>query len=135
LSAIMTVPLDLCLGHKFYTKWLSLFPSYTTSVPWQAYPNHEPCPLPIPRALTYQWDRLHPTARSASRKRELLRQGAEMLNARDFPDRILKRGYLRLASWAHRSGLRDYGYVIEAARTYHDYWQLCEGKYVLPSTS
>ncbi|HYG82730.1 MAG TPA: asparagine synthase-related protein, partial [Pyrinomonadaceae bacterium] len=133
LAAVMSVPLDLCLRHKFYTKWLKLFPPPVTSVPWQTYPHHEPCPLPVPQALTYQWDRAHPSARSAARRRELLKQGAEVLGAKDFPDRILKRGYLRLASWAHRTGLRDYGYVIEAAQTYHKYWQLCGGQYVLPS--
>lgn len=133
LATVMTIPVDLCLGHKFYTKWLKLFPSFVTSVPWQTYPNHEPCPLPIPAELTYQWDSAHPTAQSSSRRRELLRQSAGVLNSDDFPERILKRGYLRFASLVHRTGLRDYAYIIEAARTYHKYWTLCEGKYILPS--
>ena len=135
LASVMTVPLDLCLGHKFYTKWLKLFPPAVTSVPWQTYPDHEPCPLPISEILTYQWDSAHPTVRSASRKRELLRQGAEVLKAKDFPAPLLKKEFLRLARWAHSAGVRDYAYVIEAAQTYHKYWQLCDGKYVLPSAS
>jgi hypothetical protein len=132
LATVMAIPVDLCLGHKFYTKWLKLFPPFATSVPWQTYPNHEPCPLPIPAELTYQWDRAHPTAQSASRRRALLKHSAGVLNSKDFPERILKRSYLRLASLVHRTGLRDYAYVIEAARTYHKYWTLCGGKYILP---
>ena len=48
--SIMETTLDWCLRHKFYLKWLSKFPSTVTAVPWQAYPGHEPCPLPVPPA-------------------------------------------------------------------------------------
>ncbi len=133
LTTVMAIPVELCLGHKFYTKWLKLFPPVVTSVPWQTYPNHEPCPLPIPAELTYQWDNTHLTAKRATKNQELLSYSAGLLKSNDFPSEILKRGYLRFASLVHRTGLRDYAYVIEAARTYHKYWTLCDGKYILPS--
>lgn len=132
LAAVLAVPVDLCLGHKFYMQFLACFPPEATSVPWQTYPGHEPCPLPIPSGLAYQWDS---HARRESHRQYLLGQAAEILGANDFPERIFKRGYLNLAALIYRTGLRDYGYVIEAARTYYRYWNLCGGSYVLPSSA
>ncbi len=122
------MPLDLCLYHRFYNKWLSLFQPEVSSVPWQAYPNHEPCPLPIPEGLEYQWDSKAYSAWRAFKKRELLRKTAEMLSGSEFPDAILDKRYLRLARLVYRWGLRDYGYVLEVALTYHRYWVACARK-------
>jgi len=128
VASVVECPLDLCLGHKFYTKWISCFPALYTSVPWQTYPGHEPCPLPVPAGLPNQWD-----ARQGRRQDEtaLLRVARAMLDAPDFPTPILRKGALRLATWIHRTGARDYGYVINAAETYHRYWKVCGGRYVL----
>ena len=130
LSSIVRAPVGLCLRHKFYMKWLGHFPAVARGVPWQAYPGHEPCPLATPPDLGTQWD---PGARAAARKRRLLGQAAAMLRASDFPDELLKRHYLSLATWVYRAGLRDYGYLIQAAQTYHKYSAICGGRHVLPA--
>ncbi len=130
IASIVRVPVDLCLKHKFYMKWLGLFPPVVKRVAWQAYPGHEPCPLPVPQDVDTQWG---PNKRAAERKRLLLTQAAEMLKAKDFPDEILRRKYLSAAVLAYRAGLRDYSYLIQAARTYHKYWSLCGGRYAAPS--
>lgn len=133
LSLVTSLPVDLCLGHKFYTKWLGLFPAFVTEVAWQTYPGHEPCPLPAPEGTAYQWDAGYQKTQLAVLKRKLSEQASIMLGASDFPKEILQKSYLRLASLIYRSGLRDYSYVIESAWKYYTYWKKCGGQYVLPS--
>jgi asparagine synthase (glutamine-hydrolysing) len=128
IESIMATPLDACLRHRFYTKLLTFFPPAVTAVPWQVYPGHEPCPVPVSKALSYQWDEKHHAVERASRKRTLLQQAAELLSAADFPNKILSKRNLRMASWMHTTGWRDYEYVLEAARICYTYWQKCTDK-------
>jgi asparagine synthetase B (glutamine-hydrolysing) len=131
LAAVIATPLDLCLRHEFYVKWLSQFPPAVTAVPWQAYPGHEPCPLPIPLELGYQWDDSYQAREGAVHRPRVLKQAAQLLRATDFPDQILSRRNLRLAVWIHARGWRDYRYAIEAARTYHAYARKCGGEFTV----
>jgi hypothetical protein len=133
LTSVIATPLDWFLKHKFYIKWLSLLPTPVTSVPWQAYPGHEPCPLPVPAELAYQWDDSYRAEEDASQKQKVIEQASELLRAEDFPDQILNRRKLRLVKWIHSSGWRDYRYAIEAAQTYHLYARKCGGEFVLSS--
>jgi hypothetical protein len=132
VESVLRVPLDFCLGHKLYMQWLRYFPEAVLSVPWQAYPGHEPCPLPIPGGLRYQWGQEVTRISRDAHHRKLLQQAAHILRAPDFPNPLLQRHYLRLASWLYRLRLRDVGYVIRAANRYYEYWSKCSGKYVLP---
>jgi asparagine synthase (glutamine-hydrolysing) len=132
LASIVALPVDLCLRHKFYVKWLRLFPPAVTSVPWQAYPGHEPCPLPIPQGLAYQWADEYLAAERATQKQRLMKEASALLSAADFPGELLSKRNLRLATWIHSAGWRDYEHVIQAARTYHTYWRKCGGEYALP---
>jgi len=130
---VMATPLDWCLRHKFYLKWLSLFPSPVAAVPWQAYPGHEPCPLPIPTELAYQWDDAYQAEEEFSQKQNVIEQASQLLGSIDFPSQILNKRKLRLATWIHSRGWRDYRYAIEAARTYHLYAQKCGGQFTFSS--
>lgn len=129
LTSVIATPLDWCLKHRFYNKWLSLLPAPVTSVPWQAYPGHEPCPLPVPEDLAYQWDDSYRAEEDESRKQKVIEQASQLLRSADFPDQILTRRNLRLAKWIHSIGWRDYKYAIEAAQTYYAYWQKCDGQF------
>jgi asparagine synthase (glutamine-hydrolysing) len=129
LTSVMATPLDWCLRHKFYLKWLSYFPPPVAAVPWQAYPGHEPCPLPVPAELTYQWDSAYQAEEEASQKQKVIAQAGQLLRSIDFPRYILKKRNLRLATWMHSRGWRDYKYAIEAAQTYHRYAQKCGGEF------
>lgn len=131
LETIVSIPVEMCLEHKFYVKWLYLFPNIVTSVSWQAYPGHEPCPLPIPEGLSYQWDDKYQINEQKSLKRKLINQGKEILNAKDFPADILSKNNIRLAVWLHQTGWRDYSYIIENAGVYYKYWRICKGEYNL----
>jgi asparagine synthetase B (glutamine-hydrolysing) len=129
LESVVATPLDWCLRHKFYSKWLTLFPVAVTSVAWQTYAGHEPCPLPIPAALAYQWDSSHQAAEDASQDQKVIKQVSELLQSADFPERILSKRKLRLAAWIHSRGWRDYRYAIEAAQTYYAYSKKCGGEF------
>jgi asparagine synthase (glutamine-hydrolysing) len=135
LESVVATPLDWCLRHKFYNKWLSLFPAAVTGVPWQVYPGHEPCPLPIEKELGYQWDEEFQATERVAQKRALLMRASKLLSASDFPHEILSRRNLRLAAWTHRAGWRDYEYVIGAAQTYYEYWKNCNATPTLPKDS
>jgi asparagine synthase (glutamine-hydrolysing) len=56
LEAAMSVPADEGLGHGFYMRWFELLRPVVKAVPWQTYPGHVPCPLPVPPNLKAQWD-------------------------------------------------------------------------------
>lgn len=129
LASIMATPLDWCLKHRFYIKWLSLFPTAVATVPWQAYPGHEPCPLPIPMELAYQWDNFYREKEDAARDQKVIEQASQLLRSIDFPDQILSKWNLRLATWIHSTGWRDYRYAIEAAQTYYAYSKKCGGEF------
>jgi hypothetical protein len=94
-------------------------------VPWQAYPGHEPSSLPIPENLIYQWGAQSSKMFQAAQKQKLLEDTYQLLNAKDFPCRLLNKSYLRLAMWAYRFGLRDTSYVLKVARTVYRYAHMC----------
>jgi asparagine synthase (glutamine-hydrolysing) len=129
LEKVLAIPVDLCLEHKFYTKWFSRFPPVARSVPWQTYPGHEPCSLPVPKELGYQWGASGAYDAGDPLKTQLLRLADEMLRANWFPDELLSKSYLRLVSWIYRVGLRNYGYAIKVAGAYYKYWVICAGRY------
>jgi asparagine synthase (glutamine-hydrolysing) len=127
LASVIATPIDLCLRHKFYTKWLANFPPAVTAVPWQVYPNHELCPLAVPPELTDQWNKEYQDEERAAQRRALVKRATQLLSVPDFPHELLNKRNLRLAAWMHASGLRDYEYAIEAAQTYYTYWRKCDG--------
>jgi asparagine synthase (glutamine-hydrolysing) len=131
LAFITSVPLDLCLFHRFYNKWLKLFQEPVSSLPWQSYPGHEPCPVPLPNGLASQWDRDQKPFLEDKLRRELLKDSMLLLQRNDFPDPLLNKVYLRLAYSVYRWNLRDYSYVLETALVYGRYWRVCEAKFVL----
>lgn len=134
LKAMIQVPIDLCLYHAFYVKWLQLFPKVATSVPWQAYPGHVPSPLPIPDALQNQWKPRTTDARSVARKTELLTEASDMLSAAHFPDDLLRKGVVRLVSWLYRTEIRNYSYLLRYAAVYFKYWRRSGERWVLTAS-
>jgi asparagine synthase (glutamine-hydrolysing) len=132
LELVVSMPIDICLKHKFYVKWLSHFSPSVTAIPWQVYPGHQPCPVPVPDGLEYQWSAKYQTAEQAARKRQVVTQAKALFSEPHFPRAVLDRRDLRLAAWMHATGLRDYGYLIGPAHTYHHYSQKCGGRYELP---
>jgi len=55
LGLVCRLPMDYCLYHHMYHDWLRRFFPEVLGVAWQAYPGHEPCPLPLPPGTFTQW--------------------------------------------------------------------------------
>lgn len=125
LETILRAPSEPFLQHRFYLQWLALFPNQLNSVPWQAYPGHIPCPLPVAPELKLQWEAYYDNDMSRQMELALATEGEKILAAPHFPGHLLSRGALRLATWLTRRGWRDYGYLIRTARFYHRYWAIC----------
>lgn len=119
---LCSIPIEACLGHRLYVKWLTRFPASTTAVPWQAYPGGEPCPLPVPTDLSYQWDDTHRAHERATIRQAVFRQATRLVRARDFPGKIMDRANIAAVAVAHGLGVRDYGYFVESAEVYYKYW-------------
>lgn len=119
LEAVVAAPLDVFLRHGFYNRWLQEFPPGVAEVPWQAYPGHAPCPVPADDygPLRYQWkeDWFDPVE-TERRFRRALEGWDRAIAAEAFPSRLLSRPKLRLAWWLTRLKLRDYSYLLDAAR-------------------
>jgi hypothetical protein len=130
IASILSIPMNICLRHRLYVKWLSLLPSAVSQTPWQSYPGHEPCPLPIAAELAYQWAGDFQTNERSSQRRRESSRAARMLRE-DFPRDILSTRNLKLATLVHRSGFRNYQYLLGPALTYQTYWQKCGGRYVM----
>jgi asparagine synthase (glutamine-hydrolysing) len=129
LAVVIAAPVDACLDHGFYTDLLGLFPPAVTSVPWQAYPGHRPCPLPIPEGLAYQWDTVRPDSEIKAGRRRLLETADRVLQGDRFPDPILAKRTVRLARWLCRAGFSRGQGSIAAADLFARYWLTCGGRY------
>jgi len=129
LQQAMRAPLNSRLRHVLYHRWIGKLPSVMCSVPWQTYPDHEPCSVPQwPHAGLAQWDHQH-----AARMRRLLRMevgriGLKLASATTFPDRLLRRSVLVGASIAHMTGQRDCEHVVRAARIICRFYERAGGR-------
>lgn len=129
LAAMIQVPVELCLYHAFYMKWLALFPASATSVPFQSYPGHIPSTLPIPDSLQNQWKPKKEDARAVARRAELVEEAAALLASPHFPSDILRKNVVRLTSWLYRRQLRDYSYLLRHASLYFKYLRRSEHRW------
>ena len=146
MTSIISGPRGLYLYHQFYHKWWALFPAVLTSVPWQTYRGHLPCPLPVPDSLDSQWGRKRSAGVNAQstgsiRKRsadwrviakeaksERLSRARVMAMDSAFTRALIRKPYFAVATWVYKTGLRNYGYVFDQAQTYYEYWLKCHGK-------
>lgn len=126
MASVLRLPNDWFMAHRYYMDWLKHFPNGLDGIPWQAYPGHIPCTLPSPPGLKYQWDVYYDKKMYAQMRRQHAASGHRMLAAARFPDHLISRPVLRLASMLTASGLRDYTYLIKTAGIYQRYWAATE---------
>lgn len=126
VEMMVGLEIDSGLFHKFYHDWIKRFPRAVTSVPWQTYPGHEPCPLPEVAGALSQWE-IH---RASHKKRRQMhsRVANQILQGDMFPDQIISKQKLRAAKWLHQLGMGDYGYLFDIASTVQKYWAKAGGK-------
>lgn len=125
MAGILASPIDGFLRHRFYNLWLGQFPAAAREVPWQSYPGHEACPLPMPEGLRYQWRDVFSDDVVAERRRKVVEEGLELLRSAPFPSHVIDRLKLRLMLWAMKWGVRDTAYVVSFVRPYVRCWQHC----------
>ena len=133
LAVVLSVPVDACLGHRFYSLWFAQLDPRVREVPWQTYPGHDPCPLPLPEGLTYQWNADYQRRERAAERKALLRRVWQMLRSADFPHGMLSRGRILGAAALHAARLRDYEYALDAAAVCHAHVKSCRGQWTLQS--
>jgi len=133
LTCVFSIPLDACLRHQLYHRWLDEFSQATRTAPWQTYPGHEPCPLPMPEELVSQWDPRTQKHRSAVHRREHLRTLLSALRPSSAARDVFRRRVLLAYYLAHRLGLRDYGWAAQTVGAYGTYLDRCRGIYQVSS--
>jgi asparagine synthase (glutamine-hydrolysing) len=119
LELIVAAPIDEFLLHAFYNKWLVKFGPAISTVPWQAYPNHVPCPVPSEEygKLRYQWNEdWFDKTENDRKQKEKLDEWRTMLARSGFPKQILSKNKLWLAYCLTHLKIRDYSYILDAAK-------------------
>lgn len=121
LADVMREPFDPFLRHVFYVDWLKCFQPAVAGTPWQAYPNHVPCPLPLPEGASYQWDGI--SADEVRKKIDAaLQSGRELRSSPAFSSKFLGLCRVPLFMLALRLSGRDYTYQLRAPALLHYYW-------------
>jgi asparagine synthase (glutamine-hydrolysing) len=112
LSTVLSAPVDPFLGHHLYNQLMVRLPDGSGTVPWQAYPGHEPCPVPVPDGLRRQWeDGWFDPAASRRARRTQYREAMAHTLSRRFPAHVLSRPVLLLAAAAGLLGIERFGYM------------------------
>ena len=128
LSYFSSLPIDECLYHKMYMEWINCFSRNLTSVPWQAYDGHIPCPLPMPVRGRSQWDKDKEYRHGWSEY--YLRHFAKAKWKNNFPDPIISKLRLNIAKMLVKCNRYSQLYLLQQALVYHQYWEISQGIYV-----
>lgn len=111
LTQVLTIPMKHLIHHRLYNK---IFSNHSFgSVPWQAYPGHEPCPHPLPEGLRQQWqDGWYAPSFLASKRRQ---HALNCIRRLMSGPRQIHRGRVLLASLLTLVGIRDFSYILSEA--------------------
>lgn len=115
IELIATSPVDEFLLHKAYNALMRRQDASAVSVPWQAYPGHEPSPLPLPEGARVQWEGWYSDKISKGRK---LRNGMRALGlaiTAPHGNPYVSRGRLALAGALTLLGAGDYSHHLDTA--------------------
>jgi asparagine synthase (glutamine-hydrolysing) len=126
LELIASAPADWFLYHRFYHRWLALFPPETTQIPWQTYPDHEPCPIGGLDFGPAQWDSTRKKRRVATRA--LLASAQSAFARRTFPHDLVRGAIVRFVYIAQIFGFSKYNYIMKTFVTFSKYYDRCGGR-------
>jgi hypothetical protein len=116
IKLIAAAEIDLFIGHRMYMDFLKLFQPPVYSTPWQSYPDHLPCPIPVPTDLAYQWTR---ESRPPPSVRRLAgRMLGRSLRPFAFPGWLLRRDIVFATAMLTLLGRRNYGYLLGSAELF-----------------
>lgn len=123
LEVILRAPVKPFLRHSLYNRWLNALSPAAASVPWQAYPNHEPCPVPFEGELRYQWGDYWGQREDRRLARRLGAQAVRHLFAQPFPSHLISRGRFGAAILLSMLGVTSYGHVVRVGTVFTKHWQ------------
>jgi asparagine synthase (glutamine-hydrolysing) len=123
LEAALSVPADDGLGHGFYMRWFERLPAIVRTVPWQTYPGHVPCPLPVPPNLSSQWDARITAA--VKRRRSAGARPWDML-FRGFPAPLFRRHRFFARVLLHQLRLKDSYAALAILNHFVRHWKRAE---------
>lgn len=120
ITAIVQQPIDRFLRHAFYLDWLVHFDPKVMAIPWQAYPGHVPCPLPLSENLEYQWESTPETVKQS--KRLALQLANTFCQDSEFMSNYINKFYfymwLLLMKWRNS----NLSYLIGFPSILYRYW-------------
>lgn len=129
LKTIIRGPIRPFLRHELYIKWLQALSPAAASVPWQAYPNHEPCPIPFEGELRYQWGDYYGKAEERRLFRRQSKEALRGLIRGPFPNHLINRYRLSAAILFSLLGSTSYGHIVRVGDTFTHYWQKSQCEY------
>jgi asparagine synthase (glutamine-hydrolysing) len=106
LAKACTLAVDASIGHGLYHRWLTEFPPVVSAMPWQTYPGHDACPLPLPEPATGQWEIARSRVVPSHRHKTLQRIDSLLANSEDV-GALLSPWRLRLLRMANQMGMVD----------------------------
>jgi asparagine synthetase B (glutamine-hydrolysing) len=115
VATVLRYPLDRLVRHRLYNRLMSFMPAPAASVPWQAYPGSEPCPLPLPPGIRTQWETWHTPEQQQEIRRRTLATAATVTGADPFPGWLISRPVLRAAHVLLRIGVQRYSHLFGSA--------------------
>lgn len=116
LRAVLKCPDMALLQHRFYLKFFEHLPPIARAIPWQTYPGHVACPIPIPDGYEYQWGQYRHRRGDIDKLRRSAQRLLRACTGNAFPSAILRRS-TSAAIAAHILLGRDYkrGYLLGQA--------------------
>lgn len=117
-------PLTDYIRHAFYYKLLQLFPPSVTEIPWQAYPNSIPCPVPSDGGGLSQWDAAAASSQEDSQR--LMLAATQSLFKGDGIGDVVMRHRVLGAALLHFLKLRKYGYLFANYLAIRNVYQFVE---------
>jgi asparagine synthase (glutamine-hydrolysing) len=103
-------PFERCIGHRFYYKLLPLVSPLITRVPWQAYPESLPCPIPIVNKGLTQWKAIR---RIEKNRAPDWRNRALKLIFKSNQNGMFRLQYIVLAAVLDIFSIRNYSYIFK----------------------
>ncbi len=123
LETIVRAPVRPFLRHEFYIKWLKALNPLAVTVPWQVYPNHEPCPVPYEGELRYQWSNYYAETKERQLFRRQRNRALGGLFSRPFPHHLISRHRFAAAILTSLLGSTSFGHLIRVGDTFVRFWQ------------
>jgi len=125
VQAALSFPLESCIHHRLYARWLDHFPPEVRAVPWQTYPGAVPCPIPHTDTLANQWQPEQVNVFEQEKRSELLKAARKALREGNYPRQVIRRSVIRIAYWLLRLRIRNTAHLLRSAEVYSRVYRHC----------